>query len=287
MRAAAWSVVSEGSTVSGCLVMQSSTVALLSRSEATARRTSRSVRIPTRRSPSRTIAAPTPRSAICVAASRRRSQRSTASTPRVMTSARAYMGRCYCPSPWPPLRMVRQRSEPDVAFPRVETDQVAPEVFLLTSCEQPLRVCAAERVGDSITEPANCLQCRAGIDHRRVAAVEQLVDAERRETEFERPPTVRRRLEVEVRAQRLADVDPSRAHALKLERRATGKNGEDDGKLRPAIEATGKPGGVGRLHLRRIVHYGGPPRGSGGRSRGRPRVDEEHASCARELVEEG
>src|SRR5881628_2752719 len=207
--------------------MQSSTVALLSRSEATARRTSRSVRIPTRRSPSRTIAAPTPRSAICVAASRRRSPRSTANTPRVMTSARAYMGRCYCPSPWP-LRMVRQRSEPDVAFLGVETDQVAPEVFLLTSREQPLRVCAAERVGDSITEPANCLQCRAGIDHRGVAAVEELADAERGETEFERPPTVRRGLEVEVRAQRLADVDPSRAHALKLERRATGKNGEDD-----------------------------------------------------------
>src|SRR5712691_2610606 len=112
MRAAAWSVVSEDSTVSGCLVMQSSTAAVWSRSEATARRTSRSVRIPTRRSPSRTIAAPTPRSTIRRAASRSPSPRSTANTPRVITSARTGMRGCY----WPAVSPGRCVTSPALAL---------------------------------------------------------------------------------------------------------------------------------------------------------------------------
>src|SRR5438093_5216951 len=115
MSAAAWSVVSEDSTVSGCLVMQSSTAAVWSRSEATARRTSRSVRIPTRRSPSRTIAAPTPRSTIRRAASRSPSPRSTANTPRVITSARTRMRGCY----WPTVARWRCVTSPALTLRRV------------------------------------------------------------------------------------------------------------------------------------------------------------------------
>src|SRR5918996_4736122 len=84
MSAAAWSVPSAASIVSGWRVIQSRTSASSLYPAATERRTSRSVRMPASRPPSRTSTAPTPRSAICFAASPRRSSGATVSRSRDM-----------------------------------------------------------------------------------------------------------------------------------------------------------------------------------------------------------
>src|SRR5688572_19311485 len=84
MSDAACPVDSEASTVSGLRVMRSPTRASSTRPSATARRTSRSVRIPARRSPSITSTAPTPRSTMRRAASAMRSSAPTESRSRDM-----------------------------------------------------------------------------------------------------------------------------------------------------------------------------------------------------------
>src|SRR5436190_5117491 len=77
MIAAAWPGRSSGPTVSGSCVIQAPTFVPSTPPVATARSTSRSVRIPDNRSPLRTRAAPTPRPCIWAAASVRGSVAST------------------------------------------------------------------------------------------------------------------------------------------------------------------------------------------------------------------
>src|SRR5437660_8662261 len=86
MIAAACPGRSSGPTVSGSCVIQAPTFVPSTPPVATARSTSRSVRIPERRSPFMTSAAPTPRASICAAASVSESVASTVSGPVDITS---------------------------------------------------------------------------------------------------------------------------------------------------------------------------------------------------------
>ena len=72
-----------------------------------------------------------------------------------------------------------------------------------------------------------------------------------------------------------ADVDAARGEPLELDRRAAGEDREDDGDVGPALLSHRRARRNRPLHLARVVDDGGPPRGRGGRWRGRDRVHEE------------
>src|SRR5262245_3728211 len=93
MNAAACSVESDASIVSGFLVIQSRTLALSAMPIATALRMSRSVRMPSSRPPSRTRTAPTPRETMCCAASATDSSACAVRSSRDMWLAIADTGR--------------------------------------------------------------------------------------------------------------------------------------------------------------------------------------------------
>src|SRR5262249_24334514 len=100
MIAAAWPGRSPGSIVSGSCVIQAPTFVPSTAPVATARRTSRSVRIPESSSPLRTSAAPTPRSCIWRAASVTLSVASTVRSPVDITSRAVCISMPqFCPAP--------------------------------------------------------------------------------------------------------------------------------------------------------------------------------------------
>ena len=97
-----------GLDVSGPCVIHSPTTASGTRPCATARRTSRSVKTPTRRPPSRTSAAPTRRSFMLLTASVSRASASTVSRSRAIRSATRCMARVSGAQPIVPSRACRR-----------------------------------------------------------------------------------------------------------------------------------------------------------------------------------
>ena len=100
---------------------------------------------------------------------------------------------------------------------------------------------------------------RSELDHGRVAAVDEPPHAVGRERELERALAVGGRLEIDVRLEHGAGVEPARGEPLELEGSTAAEDREDDVERRPGLAALGEPGCVGRLHLGRVADDGGPP----------------------------
>src|SRR5436190_4215481 len=152
MIAAAWPGRSSGPTVSGSCVIQAPTFVPSTSPVATARRTSRSVRIPERSSPFITSAAPTPRACICAAASVKVAVASTVSGAGDITSrtiTRPTLGQAPPPAQVgaSPDRLGAGRGKPAeqldvvrlvVAAGRASTELVASPTAELEARQQPL-----------------------------------------------------------------------------------------------------------------------------------------------------
>ena len=145
-----------------------------------------------------------------------------------------------------------------------------------------------EYVHHSIAETADGIQCRLRIDHRRVAAVDELPDAEGLEAQLDRPAPVRRDVEEGVRVECRAHVDASAREPLELERPAAPEHREQHAERGPARAPEGEPGQIRLLHARRIPHDPLPPgRSSVAVCAARVGVHEEAEPGIRDRVEDG
>ena len=115
--------------------------------------------------------------------------------------------------------------------------------------QKSIRVVAPDEFFDRFAKIPYRPDGRCRVDHGQVAAVDELLDAERLDAELESAPPVGGGVEEDVGMQCGANVDPTRGEPFELNRTAPARIAEDHGDLRPALLPTRQPGEVGGLHL--------------------------------------
>ena len=139
---------------------------------------------------------------------------------------------------------------------------------------------------DRVAETADGTQGRRRIDDRQVAAVDELLDAERLDAELERAPAVRGRVEEHVAVQGRAHLDAARGEPLELERAAAGQDREDHANVgRRAPARRPSQARYACLHLRRVDGERRPPRAAPPAARRRPTGGRTGSRRRLELVE--
>src|SRR6478735_9879822 len=103
------------------------------------------------------------------------------------------------------------------------------------SLEQSKQVVLTDEPGNRLTERIDGANRRRRVDDGGVGAEDELVDAEGLDAQLERPPAVRRGVEVHVAVERRADVGAARGETLELDRPTAGQDREHDRDVRPTL----------------------------------------------------